>query len=266
MLNSSLRIAVVTVVTIISLVCFGDCRAQSGLAQNEASAQKKSASSQKSTANKFPHAIERAGDAGRIISLLALVPDSGLPKELMDKAEAVGVFPEVKKETAYFTHINQGYGVISARLEDGWTLPAFYNFGGSGYGNPFTRGKTSGVILLFMTKDALAAFEKGGVPLKGEKKAIAGPVGSLTDEQKKELAGAQILAYSYYNGKLNGNDFGKGFFSSFALNPDNKINTPLYGMKGREVLAGKKVDAASLPAGISAYQKALQKYYGAATK
>jgi lipid-binding SYLF domain-containing protein len=210
---------------------------------------------------KWAHAIERSGDAGRIISLLALVPDSGLPKELIDKAEAVGVFPKVRKETALFSTMSQGYGVISVRREEGWSLPAFYQFAGGGYGNPLAKNEASAVILLFMTKDALSWFEKGAVPLKNEKKALAGPVGVITDEQRKEMEEAQILAYSYYNGKLDGTAFGKSFWKSFALNPDNNINTPMYGMKGREVLAGKKVDPSKVPAGISAYQEALQKYY-----
>src|SRR5882762_3255758 len=100
--------------------------------------------------NKFPNAIERSADAGRIIASLALVPESGMPKELIDKAEAVGVFPKVTTETSMFTHLNQGYGVISARGENGWTMPAFYEFSGAGYGNPFARDDHFGVILLFM--------------------------------------------------------------------------------------------------------------------
>ena len=212
--------------------------------------------------NKFPHAIERSGDAGRIITLLALLPESDMPKELTDKAEAIGVFPLVRKETAGFSQTIQGFGVISSRQENGWTMPAFYLFSGGGLGNPFARDETYGIILLFMTKDAVAAFEKGGVQLKGERKALAGPVGTISDEEKKEMAGAQILGYAYFNGRLNGTAFKKSFWKNFLLNPDNKINTPLYGMKGREVLAGKKVDAASLPAGIPAYQEALQKHYG----
>src|SRR5205085_91052 len=90
-----------------------------------------------SAQNRFPHAIERSGDASRIIASLALVPESGLPKELVDKAEAVGVFPKVERETLYFTHTIEGYGVISARTEGGWTMPAFYQFSGAGFGNPF---------------------------------------------------------------------------------------------------------------------------------
>ena len=216
-----------------------------------------------SAQNKFPNAIERSGDAGRIITLLTLVPDSGFPKELIEKAEAVGVFPKVETQMAVFTRVTQGYGVVSARMENGWSMPAFYQFAGKGYGNPFAKSETYGVILLFMTKDAVAAFEKGGVPLKGEKKALAGPVGTITDEQRKELENAHILAYAYFNGKLKGTAFEKSFWKSFLLNPDNNINKPLYGMKGREVLAGKKVETAALPVGIPAYQEALQKHYSA---
>ena len=210
---------------------------------------------------KWDHAIERSGDVGRIISLLALLPDSGFPKELVDKAEAVAVFPKVRKETMYFSSVSQGYGVISVRQESGWSLPAFYAFGGGGYGNPFAKNEASAVILLFMSKDALGWFEKGGVPLKNEKKALAGPVGAITDDQTKEMEGAQVLAYSYYNGRLDGTAFGKSFWKSFALNPDNNINKPMYGMKGREVLAGKKIDPSTVPTGIAAYQEALVRYF-----
>ena len=42
-------------------------------------------------------------------------------------------------------------------------MPAFYQFAGGGYGNPFAKNETNGVILLFMTKDAVGWFEKGGV-------------------------------------------------------------------------------------------------------
>jgi lipid-binding SYLF domain-containing protein len=218
---------------------------------------------QKPAKSKFQHAIDRSEDAGRIITLLSVVPDSGFPKELIDKAEAVGVFPKVTKAAALFSQTTQGYGVIGTRGENGWTLPAFYLFSGSGYGNVFAKNETFAIILLFMTKDAVAAFEKGGFKLKGERKALEGPVGVITDEQRKELEGAHILAYTYFNGKLKGTTFGKSFWKSFLLNPDNNINTPLYGMKGREVLAGKKVDTTMLPAGINAYQEALQKYYPA---
>jgi len=221
-------------------------------------------SGQASAQKKFPKAIERSGDAARIVELLAVVPTSGMPRELMEKAEAIGVFPKVDREAVMFSQITHGFGVICARSAGGWTPPAFYQFGGGGFGNPFASKETYAVIFLFMTKDAVAAFEKGGVEFKDQKKAIAGPVVSVADEQRKEMEGAHILAYAYYNGRLKGIEFKKGFLKNFGLNPDNNINKPLYGMKGREVLAGRKVEESALPAGITAFRDALVKYYGPA--
>ncbi|HEX6728753.1 MAG TPA: hypothetical protein VF074_02025, partial [Pyrinomonadaceae bacterium] len=62
-----------------------------------------SASAQKVDPGKFRHAVLRSEDAGRIIAMMALLPDMTIPKELTEKAEAVGVFPKVVRETALFT-------------------------------------------------------------------------------------------------------------------------------------------------------------------
>lgn len=211
--------------------------------------------------NDFEDAQGRAQDAARIITLLGDSAESELPRELVDRAQAIAVFPTVKKESAMFATMSQGYGVISARTETGWTMPAFYQFFGGGFGSSEKAG-TNAIVMLFMTKDAVSGFEKGGVKLKNEKKALEGPVGVINDAQRKEIEGAQILAYAYYNGKLTGQAFGKSFWKKFVLDPDNNINTPLYGLKGREVLAGKKIgDASAIPPTIPTFTDALQKYY-----
>ena len=203
-----------------------------------------SAFAQKQHTNKFPRAIERSQDAGLIISLLA-VGDSGLPKELIDRAEAVAVFPRISKDVAFIDHTIKGPGVISARKGTAWTPPAFYQFWGDKYGNPFAPNETYGLVMLFMTKEAVEWFANGRVRLQGKQKAVAGSVDRLTDQDRKDLANTQIVAYVYYNGKLSGSGISGNFFNTFFLNPDNKINKPLYGIKGREVLAGQRVDAAS---------------------
>src|SRR5438067_13940720 len=94
---------------------------------------------QKPKAEKFAYAVERSRDAARILPLLTALPDDGIPKELIDRTSAIGVFPKVERETAYFTHMIHGYGVISVRRNDVWTMPAFYQFMGAGYGNPFSE-------------------------------------------------------------------------------------------------------------------------------
>ena len=213
-------------------------------------------------ADKFRHAVTRSEDAGRIMSILAQLPDSGMPKELMDRAEAIAVFPKVVRHTDVITQVSKGYGVISARQDKGWTMPAFYRFRGEGFAGPFADPSAHCVILLFMNKEALGWFEKGGVPLKNEKRALAGPVGTVSEAQRKELENVSILGYSYFNGLLNGTAFGKSFWKSFSLNPDNNINKPVYGMKGREVLTGKQIDPPVVLTGISAYRDVLVKHYG----
>ena len=216
---------------------------------------------QKPDPKKFQHAISRSADAGRILTLLAVTPENGIPKEILDRSEAIAVFPKIVKETNIFTQTTKGYGVISSRTEKGWTMPAFYRFGGGGYTNPFSDREAYALILLFLTKDSLKWFEQGGVVLDDEREAIEGPVGTLSDDQRRSLVGQPMLAYAYYNGKLSGKGFSTTFWRAFALNPDNNINTPVYGVKGREVLAGANLDAAKVLEGISAYQEALIKHY-----
>jgi lipid-binding SYLF domain-containing protein len=215
---------------------------------------------------KYGDALSRSREAARIITLLGGIPNSDLSKELVDRAEAIGVFPSVTQDSLFLTKITLGYGVISSRLNDGWSMPAYYSFSGGGYNNPFEKNEPEhGVIMLFMTKDAVRWFEKGGVPLTKEKKAVEGPVGALSDETRKRIEGVPILAYDYYNGKLDGKAIGKGFWKKFVLDPDNNINNPLYGMKGREVLAGQKIaNVETIPEGIAAFRDALQTYYASA--
>lgn len=215
---------------------------------------------QQPAATKFKHAVVRSQDSAKIIELLNELHEQGFPRELAARAQAIAVFPLVTKQSVLFQQSMEGYGVVSIREADGWSLPAFYKFIGSGFTGKFSGESKMAVILLFMNKETVAWFSKGRVYLKDQKKAIAGPVGIMTDEQRKELAGANIFGYVYSEGKLIGTDFGTTF-KQFVLNPDNNINKPMYGMKGREVLAREKIDPATLPAGITAFQEALRKYY-----
>ncbi|HEY3040058.1 MAG TPA: lipid-binding SYLF domain-containing protein [Pyrinomonadaceae bacterium] len=218
-----------------------------------------SAATQQPTA-KFKHAVVRSNDSAKIIELLNELPEQGFPKDLAARAQAVAVFPLVTKQTVLFQQSMEGYGVVSAREGNGWSMPAFYKFAGSGYTGKFAGESKMAVILLFMNKETVNWFSTGRVHLKDQKKAIAGPVGTMTEEQKKELASVNIFGYVYSESKLIGTNFGTTF-KQFLLNPDNNINMPMYGMKGRLVLAGNQVDASKLPDGIPAFREALQRYY-----
>src|SRR6185436_16435509 len=96
--------------------------------------------------------------------------------------------------------------------------------------------KTIAVILLFLNKDAVSWFGEGESKFKADRGALLGPVGAITEDQSKSLTGTEILAYAYYEGRLNGDKVDPDFFKEFILKQDNNINMPLYGMKGRDIL------------------------------
>jgi lipid-binding SYLF domain-containing protein len=208
---------------------------------------------QKAGSEKFQHAVERSQDAARIVSLLS-DNASDFPRELVAKAQVVAVFPHVTKQDALVRKFLQGYGVVSARTDGGWSLPGFYQFESAP--RKFAGGSQEnfGLILLFMSNDALSWLDKDKSEFKKERAAVVGPVGDAKVEQTTR----QIVAYTYYNGKLNGK-IDPDFFNNFILDQDNNINLPIYGCKARNVLGGKKIDRVSLPTGLSAFSDALEK-------
>ena len=95
-------------------------------------------------------------------------PDNGIPKELIEKAQAIAVFPGVLK-AAFIFGGREGKGVISRRTAQGWTTPAFFNLGGGSFGAQIGANKTDYVLLIMN--------EKGLNGLLGNKFEIGGEVG-----------------------------------------------------------------------------------------
>jgi len=213
---------------------------------------------QKPAKEKFKHAIVRSEDSARLISLLA-EQNSGLPREVIDRAQIVVVIPRATRADLFVRRFLEGYGVVSSRLETGWSVPAFYRFISAPRKFSGSSQENLALILLFMNKDAVLWFEKDKSQFKRDRSAVLGPVNKITEEESKNLTG--ILAYTYYNGKLNGNDIDPDFFKDFLLDQDNNINIPIYGSKAREMLHGPTLDPASLPSGISAFKEALDKHF-----
>ena len=219
------------------------------------------ASVQKPAGDKFKYLVERSQDAAQILSLLAEQPKSGFPKDLIAKAQIVAIFPRVTKQGVLVRQFLQGYGVISARRDNGWSLPAYYQFTSSERKFSNKPPETLAVVLVFLSKDAASWFAREGPKLKGERAAMLGPVGDVNQEQSKQLAGAPVVAYTYYNGRLNGSDIDPGLFKDIILDQDNHANLPLYGTSGQEILAGRKIDQTTITEGVAAFQEALQKYW-----
>jgi lipid-binding SYLF domain-containing protein len=212
------------------------------------------ARAQKIDKAKLDTAARRSGKAAKVLTdVSALPPGETIPRELIERARAIGVFPDADKLNLLFQKFMKGYGVISRRVNGGWTAPAFYGFAVIDRG--WTRVKTDepGIIILFMDDDILKQLEKDKIKLVGE----AGPVGELTPEKEHKIRGASIIVYAVSEGKVRGVEVEDDATAQGGINSDNNINKAVYGLKAREVLFGKTPMVTTLPPAITEFQNVL---------
>jgi len=81
--------------------------------------------------------IKEAGktstEAAKVFNEIMKAPDNAIPKDLLDKAEAVAIFPGVVN-AAFIIGGRGGVGLISRRTATGWSAPAFFKIGGGSFG------------------------------------------------------------------------------------------------------------------------------------
>ena len=199
-------------------------------------------------------ASKKAANASRVFEQIMGAPDRSIPKDLLDRAEAVAVFPGMLK-AGFVVGGRGGSGLISRRVTGGWSAPAFFHMGGASVGLQIGAAKTD-LVLLFMNEDALKGLLGDKLEIGGEASAAAGPVGRTASASTNLRLDAGILSYSRSKGLFAGLEL-KGA----VINPDNNLNEALYGLKARDVLTGaNKVKMADLPAGIIVFPNTLARY------
>jgi lipid-binding SYLF domain-containing protein len=199
---------------------------------------------------KANEAARRSSDAATVFNEIMGAADNAIPKELVDKAQAVAVFPSVLK-AAFIFGGREGKGVISRRTAEGWSAPAFFNLGGGSFGAQIGADKTDYVFLI-MNEKGLSGLLGDKFTIGGEVGVAAGPVGreasAATDAQLK----AEILSYSRTRGAFVG-----AALNGTAISPDNNLNEAFYGIKAKDVLNGT---VSRIPAGVSIFPQTLSRY------
>lgn len=215
---------------------------------------RESAAAQGRDAKRMDDAVRHSTDAAKVFDEIMGAADKAIPKELLDKAEAIAVFPGVVK-AAFIVGGRGGQGVISRREAGGWSAPAFFNLGGASFGAQVGAEKTD-YVLLIMNDDGLKGLLEDKFEIGGEASIAAGPVGRTASASTNATLDAGILSYSRSKGAFIGASLKGG-----VINPDNDLNEAVYGTKARDVLTGaQKVNLARMPAGVSAFPKALARY------
>src|SRR5438105_15127121 len=212
------------------------------------------AQAQKTDPKKIAEASRDAQQAADAFTEIMNVPERGIPQSLLDKAEAIAVFPGVIK-AGFIVGGRGGHGMISRRVKGGWSAPAAFDLGGGSVGLQIGASKTD-FVLLFMNDDALSGLLKDKFEIGGEGSATAGPVGRTAAASTDALLRAGIISYSRSKGLFAGLEI-KGT----VIKPDDDENVAVYALKGKEILSPTQIwTMTKMPAGVRIFPRTLARY------
>ena len=201
-------------------------------------------------------ASERISKAAAVLQDRTSASDKRVPNELLQRAEAIAVIPNMVKG-AFGIGGRFGKGVVSERAENGrWSAPAFIEIGGGSFGLQIGVSSTD-LVLVFTDRKAMSMLE-GGKDLKlgVDAGVVAGPLGREAEAGVNAKLETAIYAYSR----------SKGLFAGIALdgavlNMDKDMNAKVYGSSGdaRQILGGSTASNTTVRPFIDALDKVVPK-------
>ena len=212
------------------------------------------ATAQNSNEKEVSAAARTARSATKSLDEIMSIREKSIPADLLKKAKAVAVFPNVLKG-AFIIGGQGGKGVISQRIGGAWGPPAIFKLGGGSIGFQI-GGSSTDIVLLFMTDDSLKNLLEDKFEIGAEATAAAGPIGRTARATTDAQLQAAILSYSR----------SKGLFAGIALtgaviSPDNHANQALYSLTAKDLLSGtNRTATAIIPPATKPFQQALDNY------
>jgi SH3 domain-containing YSC84-like protein 1 len=205
---------------------------------------------------------KRVHEAADVFADIMKAPDSAIPQNLLDKAEAVAVFPNVIK-AAFVVGGQYGNGVMSVRnRETGtWSPPAFLKLAGGSWGAQI-GGESADIVLLVMNRRGVDKLLQSQFKVGGEAEASAGPVGRRAEASTDIQMRAEILSYSRSRGLFAGISL-----SGASIHEDINDNEDFYGQRlhTREIVLAAAPPKPSAPQAVAAWRNTLNQYSVAAT-
>lgn len=182
---------------------------------------------------------DRLQDSADVMKEVLGMPD-GIPKELMNKAVCVMVFPSVKKG-AIGIGGSYGRGVMTCRTGNDYTGAfsgaAMYAIEGASIGFQL-GGQATDYILLIMNPRGAKSVLTSKVKLGADASIAGGPKGRTASAETDVVARAEILSYSRAKGLFAGVSL-----AGSTLRSDGGANENLYGKKlnATDILRDHKV-------------------------
>ncbi|MBM3808906.1 MAG: lipid-binding SYLF domain-containing protein [Acidimicrobiia bacterium] len=199
---------------------------------------------------------KRVREAATVLDEIMGAADKAVPRSVMEKAEAIAVFPSLIKGGIGIGG-QRGRGILSVRdrKNGGWSNPAFLTITGGSVGAQFGL-QAIDLVLVINNQRGLEQLVKNQFKVGADAGVAAGPVGreasAATDIQMR----AQILSYSR----------SRGLFAGVTLNgstirQDRDANERLYGVgyrTGQIVFEG--MGAPTAADAVNNWRAALAKY------
>jgi lipid-binding SYLF domain-containing protein len=144
--------------------------------------------------------------------------------------------------------------VISRRLRNGWSAPAFFNLSGGSFGAQIGAQKNDYVFLI-MNEDGIKGLLEDKFEMGGEAGVVAGPVGREAAASTNLTLDAGILSYSRSKGAFIG-----AALKGAVIRPDNDLNEAVYKKKASDVLMSKPMSLSEMPTSVRIVPRTLARY------
>jgi SH3 domain-containing YSC84-like protein 1 len=147
-------------------------------------------------------ARDRVQAAADVLNQIEGAPDSGIPREILSKAECVAVVPSMLNG-GFIVGAKYGRGLASCRTPKGWSAPAFFMTTGGSVGFQI-GGQAVDLVMLIMNNDGMQHLLSSKFALGADASVAAGPVGRHAEGNTDWKMRAQVLTYSRARGVFAG--------------------------------------------------------------
>jgi lipid-binding SYLF domain-containing protein len=195
--------------------------------------------------------IHRMREAGAVFSEIMGAPDKGIPHEILEKAQCIGIVPNMKR-AGFIVGAKFGVGELVCRTANGWSAPETVIIEGGSIGFQIGAGETD-LVFVVKNKTGEEHLMKDKFTIGGDASAMGGPVGRTAEAQTDAMMHAEILSWSRARGVFAGISL-----DGATLKPDKNANRAVYGrdVTPREILSG----SVHHPAGAEALYSSLDQY------
>jgi lipid-binding SYLF domain-containing protein len=147
-------------------------------------------------------AADRVQAAADVLNAIQSAPDSGVPNEILSRADCVAVVPSMLKG-GFVVGGKYGRGLASCRTPKGWSTPAFFTVKGGSFGFQI-GGQAVDLVMLIMNNEGMQRLLSSQFALGADASVAAGPVGRHAEGNTDWKMRAQVLTYSRARGVFAG--------------------------------------------------------------